>query len=308
MWPKGLVEATRQSHAFLPGLPRIPYVGGNAFDPESIQSAFHTLAVVRQTLAAASRLIDLMPGNQKWVADSEATMEARVAIGANRSFVLKNALLLYSDGTTMFATLHSVMMRAKNSAPHLGPGQALTMTFLKTLAEGLGARIAAEILPDNVLARTPDMITWWTRARREVMFFGGVDPEARTLDGATYPYPPLVLKVTSRELFVRALEADERPTGETPLRTAPYWNCDSAGRVCLGSMPVPDETTADSIAGWQSGFFRSQFTHANGAVRLTNHPQGFVGLWKSLKDSQHPFPTKLLADAKETFRQFVERG
>ena len=234
-------------------------------------------------------------------------MEARVVIGANRNFVLKNALLLYGDGTSMFATLHSVVMRAKNSAPQLGPGQALTMAFLRTLAEGLGARIAAEILPQNVLARTPDIITWWMRARREVMFFGGVDTEARELDGGTYPHPALVFKVTRRELFVRALETDERPTGETPLKTAPYWNCDAAGRVCLGSMRVPDETTVESIAGWQMGFFRSQFTHANGAVRLTSHPGGFVGLWKSLKDSQLPFPNEYLTDAKETLRQFVER-
>ena len=60
------------------------------------------------------------------------------------------------------------------------------------------------------------------------MFFGGVDTEARELDGATYPHPALVFKVTRRELFVRALEKDERPTGETPLKTAPYWNCDAA--------------------------------------------------------------------------------
>jgi hypothetical protein len=45
----------------------------NVFDPESVQSAFHTLAVMCQTLAAASRLIDLMPGNDKWVTDSEAS-------------------------------------------------------------------------------------------------------------------------------------------------------------------------------------------------------------------------------------------
>ena len=45
-----------------------------------------------------------------------------------------------------------------------------------------------------------------------------------------------------------------------------------------------------------------------GAVRLTSHPQGFMGLWKSLKNSQHPFPTTFLTDAKETLRQFVERN
>jgi len=234
-------------------------------------------------------------------------MEARVVIGANRTFALKNAILLYGDGTSIFATLHSVMMQTKGGAPQLGPGQALTTVFLKTLAEGLGARTAAEILPANVLARTPDMITWWMPAQREVMFFGGVDPEARALDGGTYPHPALVFKETRRELFVRALEKDERPTGETPLRAAPYWNCDAAGRVCLGSMRVPDETTVESITGWQVSFFRSQFTHPNGAVRLTSYPGGFMSLWKSLKNSNLPFPTEFLTDAKETLQEFVER-
>ena len=91
-------------------------------------------------------------------------MEARVAIGANRNFVLKNAVLVYGDGTTAFATLHPVVSKGNHGAPYLEPGQALTSAFLKTLAAELGARIAAEILPANVLARTPDMITWWTRA------------------------------------------------------------------------------------------------------------------------------------------------
>ncbi len=234
-------------------------------------------------------------------------MQARVVIGANRTFRLTNAILLYGDGTSMFATLHSVVMRGKGGAPHLGPGQALTTAFLRTLAEGLGARLATEIFPEKVLARTPDMIVWWMPAQRDVMFFGGVDPEARALDGGTYPHPALVFKVTRRELFVRALETDERPRGETPLKTAPYWNCDAAGRVCLGSMRVPDEPTVESIAGWQAGFFRSQFTHPSGAVRLTSYPNGFISLWKSLKNSQVPFPTEFLTDAKETLRQFVER-
>ena len=43
----------------------------SALNPESIQSALHILGVVCQTLAAASRLIDLMPGNEKWVTESE---------------------------------------------------------------------------------------------------------------------------------------------------------------------------------------------------------------------------------------------
>ena len=55
------------------------------------------------------------------------------------------------------------------------------------------------------------------------------------------------------------------------------------------------------------GFFRSEFTHPNGAVRLTSHPQGFVGLWKSLKNSERAFPVRFLTEADETLLQFVER-
>ncbi len=44
----------------------------NAFDPVSVQSAFAILATVCRTLEAACRVIDLMPGNEKWVTDSEA--------------------------------------------------------------------------------------------------------------------------------------------------------------------------------------------------------------------------------------------
>ena len=72
-------------------------------------------------------------------------------------------------------------------------------------------------------------------------------------------------------------------------------------------MRVPHEIAVESLSGWRSSFFQSEFTHASGAVRLASHPGGFVGLWQSLKDSQDPFPTGYLTDAQETQRQFVER-
>jgi len=39
----------------------------NAHDPQSVRQAFHTFGVVCKTMAAASRLIDRMPGNEQWV-------------------------------------------------------------------------------------------------------------------------------------------------------------------------------------------------------------------------------------------------
>jgi len=44
----------------------------NAFDIDGVRSAFATLAAACDTLSSACHLIDLMPGNEKWVTDSEA--------------------------------------------------------------------------------------------------------------------------------------------------------------------------------------------------------------------------------------------
>ena len=39
----------------------------NAHEPQSVRQAFHTFGMVCDTLAAASRIIDRMPGNERWV-------------------------------------------------------------------------------------------------------------------------------------------------------------------------------------------------------------------------------------------------
>ena len=71
---------------------------------------------------------------------------------------------MYQDGSRAFATLHEVKWQP-NEAPYLCAGQSVTTGFLETLAKGLGASMAAEVLPENVLARTPELMAWWSRAR-----------------------------------------------------------------------------------------------------------------------------------------------
>jgi PRTRC genetic system protein B len=235
-------------------------------------------------------------------------VEAQIRIGAGRAFTLKQALLIYRDDSSAFVTLHEVQAE-KDKTPYLGPGQSLTTAFLRTLARGLGARTAPEILPENVLARSPDLMVWWSRAQRRVMFFQGGSEEAKRLNGRMYPHPALVFKIYGHELFVRALGSDARPCADAPLKTAPYWNTEgSKGLVCMGSMRIPQEITVETIPEWETSYFLSAFTHFSGAVRLTRHPEGFAGLWSRLADSQGLFPAQFLTDAKQTLRQFVETG
>jgi PRTRC genetic system protein B len=232
-------------------------------------------------------------------------MNLYLRIGDNRTFALKRAVLLYQDGSRVFATVHEVKHRS-NEAPYLCAGQSVTTGFLETLAKGLGASMEAEVLPEHVLARTPGLVAWWSRAQRRVMFFGGGNGEAKHLSGKLYPHPALVFMLRGRELFVRALGEDCRPSASTRLKNAPYWNTDADGRVCLGSMRVPDETGAASLASWENAYFASEFTHQSGAVRLTTHPGGFLGLWSYLAGRKPAFPVRFLAQSKQTLQELVQ--
>ena len=230
-------------------------------------------------------------------------MDADVRIGDTRTFALKQALLVYQEGNRAFATLHEVKIRAEGP-PYLCAGESVTTGFLQTLAKGLGANIAAEVLPENVLARTPDLIAWWSPAQRRLMFFGGGNAEAAKLNSKLYPHPPLVFMICERDLFVRALAENCRPKSNTRLRNAPYWNTDAQGRVCLGNMRVPEEVSVSTICAWEAAYFASEFTHPSGAVRLTRHPRGFLGLWSGLAGRKQ-FPIRFLADSKQTVQDFI---
>ena len=232
-------------------------------------------------------------------------MNAHVRMGDNRTFMLKQAVLLYQEGSRSFATLHEVK-HLPDQAPYLCAGQSVTTGFLETLAKGLATNMAAEVLPEHVLARTPELIAWWSRARRRLIFFGDGNAEAKKLNGRMYPHPSLVFAIHGRELFVRALAEDCRPTADTRLQNAPYWNTDAHGRVCLGSMRVPEEVSVASLSGWEQAYFASEFTHPSGAARLTTHPGVFLGLWSSLAGRKRKFPVRFLADSKQTLLEFVE--
>jgi PRTRC genetic system protein B len=233
-------------------------------------------------------------------------MEAYIQIGASANLQLRHALLVYTDQHRAFATLHDVISQDEG-APLLAPAQPLSLAFIRCLAEGLGSQVSPEVLPENVLARAPELVSWWSPPARRSMFFGDADEQARELNGLNFPHPPLMFKVRGRELFVRALERNARPQAATALKTAPYWNtCGDDGRVCMGTTRVPESASVDSIKSWEAAFFRSSFTHPLGADRLTSHKQGFLGLWRSLAGKK-VFPVRYLTDSKETLQEFVTR-
>lgn len=235
-------------------------------------------------------------------------MECYIELGGSEDLALKGAVLVYRGGARCFASWHDARVPEGGGAPFLGEGKPLTTAFVQALAEGLGARVIPEVLPEQVLVRTPEMIVWWSSAQVRTIFFGGADEKARRMSGARCAQPPLVWKVSGRELWVRAMTENRRPAATTALKTAPYYNVSEQGLVCQGTMRAPDEIGTAAISLWEKAFFESEFTHVYGAARLTNHPGGCLGLWGSIAGKKRSFPVGYLADARENLRQFVERS
>jgi PRTRC genetic system protein B len=234
-------------------------------------------------------------------------MEIGVSIGGAQNMTLRGAILVYQGGREAFAAWHPAKSGPTEGAPYLGEAEALTTDFLRELSTGLGANVAPEILPASVLGRTSELLVWWTPAQHRILFFGEHSGAGSALNGKRYPVPPLVFKVASGQLSVRALDKEERPRGETKLKTAPFWNSNDSAEVCVGTMRIPGSSGVEAIEGWERGFFQSEFTHAYGAARLTSFPGGFLALYRHLAGSRKPFPTEYLTEARETLYQFVER-
>jgi PRTRC genetic system protein B len=244
-------------------------------------------------------------------------MQAQIGLSSTTSYELREALLIYRsdrqghssrDGQAppTFVTKHAVQ-RSATGHETLSPGATLDKADLNTLIEGLKGSIPVEFLPANVLVRTHNSIMWWTPpAVRPMFYLKDKGDELARLSGKQFPQPALLFRASESRLAIRALASNERPTPKSPLFRAPYWNVNEYGDVCLGSTKVPREASVASLPRWEQAFFESEFTHANVAKKLTEHPGGFVGLWTSLIGKKS-FPVEHLADSEETLEKFIKR-
>ena len=231
-------------------------------------------------------------------------MQPGIEIGQNVQFKLYKALLVYTSGQKCFVTQHDIRSVRKGSAPVLGPAQMLTIDFVNSMVRSLGGNAEAELLPENILAKGSHSIAWWTPAQRRQMFFQHAEGKAKSLNGKIFPHPPMVWVVSEKNLFLRSLSENKRPTASTKMAVAPYWNISDNGAVCLGSMRNPNTCAVSSIAEWENGFYESAFTHSN-VGRSSRHKDGFEGLWGGLAGKRVPFPARMLIPLPQTFAQFL---
>jgi PRTRC genetic system protein B len=221
-------------------------------------------------------------------------MRFSIDVGSELELKLYQAVLLYRNdhGNRFMATVRGVVQKGADGTPLLGSGQLLSTAALRELTKQLGTSCPAEFLPENVVARTEELIAWWTPAAERPMFFRD-GSELADISGKLFRHPALLFVVRNGILFVRALPNNRRPDPHTRLAAAPYWNIDCNGAVCAGTMRIPKSLTVASIPAWQQAFFQSEFTHPGGAGRLTKRKGGTAALWRSVAGKE-VFPRSAL--------------
>jgi PRTRC genetic system protein B len=198
-------------------------------------------------------------------------MTAFVSESSPSALRLFAAVLLYRDTTRVLARQHPVVLD-KGKAPRLGAGALVTGTLVDELLE-LSDRRPLTYVPSNVVAVNRNAIAWFEPASARTMYFKpSSDAAVAAFDGKAVPQPPLLFIAQNRSLDVFALAENVRPTLQTPLYRAPYWNVfegrgSEGGRVCLGSMALPDSVEPQDVGAWSDAFFASNFTHLTGGKR-----------------------------------------
>lgn len=233
-------------------------------------------------------------------------MRFGIDVGSELELKLYQAVLLYRNdhANRVMATVHGVVQTDTDGAPTLGAGQLISTAALRELTKQLSTSSQAEYLPDNVIARTSKLIAWWNPAHIRPMFFRR-GSELANVSGKLFPHPALLFAVRNGVLFVRALPESKRPTANTTLAAAPYWNIDNNGMVCAGTMRVPKSLSVASMPTWQKAFFQSEFTHPGGAGRLITRKGGTTALWKSLVGKKRFPPSALIAT--ETVQDYLRK-
>ena len=123
-------------------------------------------------------------------------MRFSIDVGSELELKMYQAVLLYKNdhGNRYMVTVHGVVQKNGDGSPVLGAGQLLSTASLRELARQLGTGCPVEFLPDEVVARTPDLLAWWTPAAVRPMFFRA-GSELEGVSGKRFPHPALLLSL-----------------------------------------------------------------------------------------------------------------
>lgn len=162
---------------------------------------------------------------------------------------------------------------------------------LKTKAQREKAYLQSQgLLPKNILQIKLDRngtVIWFSKPQKRQLFF----IESLGIPNGFAHMPTLLWKATANSISVYALKTNRRPTANTPLYYAPFFNVYEDGNVCMGTVEIEmqkAECLEDFITEWEEHFFNSYFSHLLG--NYCPIKSNIVSLWKELINTDKPFP------------------
>ncbi|WP_202390763.1 PRTRC system protein B [Flavobacterium sp. Sd200] len=188
----------------------------------------------------------------------------------------------------------------------------LTEQEAKRLAEALDIEQQAGkaflkpkgIIPPNLLHFNPSEqgnAVWYTKAGKRKLYF----TESLGLKSGVAHVPPMLWVADRRTLSVYALHANRKPTAESLLCHAPFFNVYQDGSVCMGTVPVRIRESAsleEFMSSWEHYFFNSYFSHLAGFNPVK---ENVVLLWKGLLEQGGKFPTDMLQPTNTTLKKLL---
>lgn len=223
---------------------------------------------------------------------------------------LEQAILIYrSRGVRevrTYASIHQV--EVEHGKASIQSGKPVTPRAARRLADALTPRTASTgFLPGNVLYADGDTLVWWAPPQRRHIVFRCAEATFGER-GANVPHPALVFMVSGGQWMVWALKGRKRPTPESPVWRAPYFNVGADGSICRGNVATPIGAAIDKIAAWEDAFFRSYFTHPNVPTGLVHHAGGAYAFWAEMIDVPPAyFPQRVLVRTGARLGELVDR-
>ena len=194
-------------------------------------------------------------------------MRFSIDVGSELELKLYQAVLLYKNdhGNRHMATVHGVVQENRRwKSRFLEPDNCSVRPVCGSWLGSWGP-VARRSSCRTRSSREPR--TYWRggHQRRCGQCSSAPDRNLKASPANGFPTRRCCSSCTTVFCYVRALFATQRPRPDTKLAAAPYWNIDSNGAVCAGTMRTPKSLTVTSIAAWQQAFFQSEFTHPGGA-------------------------------------------
>lgn len=160
------------------------------------------------------------------------------------------------------------------------------------------------LLPENVLYLDAEQkqVIWYTPPQRRQLYF----VDSLTVPNGEASLPALLWVGKKNNLAMFALQSEEKPTLDTPLYYAPFFNTGKQGGVCMGTARVgmrKSNTLNEFMAAWEESFFNSYFSHL-----FDEHQpvQGnIIQLWQRLVTNDMAFPNDVLINSPFTLKQLV---